>query len=168
MSSQKSDDCFYVSQYLDYRWDDGLCHKFRVFFIDGKIYPASHVISDHWEIHCGNSARRDRYRVMYSNLSLQLEEERFLHDVASCLGPNAMTALEHIQSLLGLDSVGIDFALDGSKNVILFEANAAMRQNFEDLNDFPYLRESVGRIANAFMEMVRSRCLSSGGNGLFS
>ena len=50
----------------------------------------------------------------------------------------------------------------------MFEANAAMRQNVVDIDDFPYLRESVDHIANAFMEMVRSRCFPSGGNGLVS
>ena len=86
----------------------------------------------------------------------------------SCLGENALCALEQIQGLIDLDYFGIDFALDASADLIVFEANAAMRQNVVDIDDFPYLRESVDRIANAFMEMVRSRCLSSGGNGLVS
>ena len=159
---------FHATPYLDYRWGDGLFHKFRVFFIDGQIYPASHVISDHWEIHCDNPGLRDRHRLMASDPSLQEQEKRFLNDHVSYLGENALCALEQIQGLIGLDYFGIDFALDASGDLIVFEANAAMRQNVVDIDDFPYLRESVDRIANAFMEMVRSRCLSSGGNGLVS
>ena len=105
---------------------------------------------------------------MSSDPSLQGQEKRFLNDHVSYLGENALCALQQIQGLIGLDYFGIDFALDASGDLIVFEANAAMRQNVVDIDDFPYLRESLDRIANAFMEMVRSRCLSSGGNGLVS
>ena len=70
---------------FDYRWIDGLFHAFRVFFIDGEIYPVSHIISDHWEIHCDNPGLRDRHRLMSSDPSLQEQEKRFLNDPESCI-----------------------------------------------------------------------------------
>ena len=165
---QQKIQAFHVTSYVDYRWIDGFFHAFRAFFIDGEIYPVSHIISDHWEIHCDNSGLRDRHRLMSSDPSLQEQEKRFLADPESCIGPNALHALRQIQKSIGLDYFGVDFALDVSGDLIVFEANATMRQHVADVGAFPYLRESVDRIANAFMEMVRSRCLSSGGNGLVS
>ena len=72
-----------------------------------------------------------------------------------------MNALRQVQDLIDLDFFGIDFALDSQGGLIIFEINPAMRQNFEDLDDFPYLRLSMRRIADAFSEMVRSRALAS-------
>ena len=66
---------------------------------------------------------------MSSDPSLQEQEKRFLNDPESCIGPNALCALEQIQKLIGLDYFGIDFALDVSGDLIVFEANAAMRQH---------------------------------------
>ena len=104
---------------------------------------------------------------MSSDPSLQEQEKRFLNDHVSYRSENVY-ALRQIQKSIDLDYFGVDFALDVSGDLIVFEANAAMCQNVVDIDDFPYLRESVDRIANAFMEMVRSRCLSSGGNVLVS
>ena len=149
---------FYVSPYFHYCWGDGLFRKFRVFFIDGLIYPASCVVSDCWQIHCDNPRHRDRYRLMSSRITLQDEEKVFLNDPASSIGSNALNALWEIQRLIGLDYFGIDFALSESGKIIIFEVNAAMRQNIADIKDFPYLRPSVDRMTNAFMTMVQSRC----------
>ena len=79
-----------------------------------------------------------------------------------------MHPLGQIQKSIGLDYFGVYFALDASGDLTVFEANASMRRRVVDVGAFPYLRESVDRIANAFMDMARSRCLSSCGNGLFS
>ena len=74
------------------------------------MYPSSHIISDHWEIHCDNPGLRDRHRLMASDPSLQEQEKRFLNDHVSCLGKMLAMALDQIQSLIGLDYFGIDFA----------------------------------------------------------
>ena len=151
---------FYVMPFVDYRWDDGLFHQFRVFFIDGKMYPSARIISDHWEIHCDNPNRRDRYRVMHSNSSLRSLEERFLRDPLSCLGPSAMKALDQVKSLVRLDFFGIDFALDKNCNILIFEVNAAMSKSSEDVDDFPYLKSSMQKIDSAFSDLIRSRALA--------
>ena len=119
------------------------------------------MISDHWEIHCDNPKRRDRYRLMSTNLLLQSQEQSFLNHPASFVAPRAMNALRQVQDLIDLDFFGINFALDAQSVLLIFEINPAMRQNFEDLDDFPYLRLSMRRIADAFSEMVRSRALAS-------
>ena len=47
------------------------------FFIDGEIYPVSHIISDHWEIAQIILGLRDRHRLMASDPSLQEQEKKF-------------------------------------------------------------------------------------------
>ena len=52
------------------------------------------------------------------------EDEAFLEDMPSVLGPLAMKALERIQSMLDLDYGGIDFGLNAAGEILVFEANA--------------------------------------------
>ena len=57
------------------------------------------------------------------------QDGAFLADMAGFIGRRGMAALERINAALGLDYGGIDFAENGSGNVLLFEANATMLIN---------------------------------------
>ncbi|MEM7062311.1 MAG: hypothetical protein AAF572_04010 [Cyanobacteria bacterium P01_B01_bin.77] len=145
----------YVIAFIDCRWQDGYYHKSRVFFIDGELFPVASLSSDSWQIHSG-----DRYRIMSSTLSTQADEQRFLQDPAAYLGQKAFDALHAIRDTIELDFFGIDFTLDSEGNVIVFEANAAMRHNFDHAENFPYTRPHLERVSEAFAAMVERRAIS--------
>lgn len=125
----------YATAFVDCRWQDGYSHKSRVFFIDGELFPVASLASDSWQIHSG-----DRYRIMSSTPSTQADEQRFLQDPSAYLGSKALDALYAIRDTIDLDFFGIDFTLDSEGNVIVFEANAAMRHSFDHAENFPYTR----------------------------
>ena len=142
----------YATAFIDCRWQDGYYHKSRVFFIDGELFPVASLASDSWQIHSG-----DRYRVMSSTPSTQEDEKRFLSDPTAYLGAKAIEALYAIRDTIALDFFGIDFTLDSERNVIVFEANAAMRHNFDHAENFPYTRPHLERVSEAFATMVERR-----------
>ncbi|RZM82552.1 tetratricopeptide repeat protein [Leptolyngbya iicbica] len=142
----------YATAFIDCRWPDGYYHKTRVFFIDGELFPVASLASDTWQIHSG-----DRYRIMSSTPSTQADEQRFLNDPAAYLGPKAFDALYAICDTIGLDFFGIDFTLDAEGNVIVFEANAAMRHNFDHAENFPYTRPHLENVSAAFAAMLDRR-----------
>ncbi len=84
--------------------------------------PCTSPISSHWKIHyfTAEMAERAEHRA---------EDAEFLENMPGVLGPRAMTALEQIQSTLGLDYAGIDFGLSPLGDLLLFEANATMVVN---------------------------------------
>jgi glutathione synthase/RimK-type ligase-like ATP-grasp enzyme len=106
-------------QYLDAQGADGFSRKYRVMLIGGRLYPLHLVISQDWKAHYFSGAMADRP-------DFRAEEARFLAHMPGVLGARAMAALEAIQTALGLDYGGVDFALGPTGELLLFEANATM------------------------------------------
>lgn len=143
----------YAIDYIDCTGEAGYFHKTRAFFIDQSFYPVANLSSDHWQIHSG-----DRYRVMDRVPALQEREKRYLADPQGYLGEPVFAALHAIRDLLKLDFFGIDFTVDRSGRLIVFEANAAMRHNYDHAGAFPYTRPHLDRVSQAFKDMVQTRC----------
>ena len=88
-----------VIEYLDARGDDGNARKYRVMMVGGQIYPLHLAISRNWKVHYFTSDMADKP-------DHRREEARFLADMPAALGDKAMTALEQIRDVLGLDYAG--------------------------------------------------------------
>jgi len=105
--------------YVDTRSPDGAWRKYRVLAIDGVLYPLHLAIAHRWDVHYFSSE-------MFDRADYRLEEERFLANPRLTLGTRAWDALGRVRDELGLDYAGIDFGLDPQRNVLVYEANAAM------------------------------------------
>ena len=140
-----------VIQYLDARGADGKWRKYRVMMIDGRLYPLHVAISRHWKIHYFSAEMAD-------NAEHRAEDAKFLEGMAGVLGPRALTALERIQNILGLDYGGIDFGLNESGDILLFEANATMAVVPSDADSrWDYRNPTVERINQAVLRMLIAR-----------
>jgi len=149
--AQLPGDEFFAIEYLDARGADGQARKYRVMFVDGKMYPLHLAVSPHWKIHYFSAD-------MTENAANRAEDERFLDDMYAALGPTAIAALERIERALGLDYAGIDFAVDAQGRVLLFEANATMVVAQPGVDPrWDYRRPAVAAILNAFKDMVMGR-----------
>ncbi len=142
----------YAIQYVDCLGRDGYFHKTRAFFIDGKFFPVANLTSDHWQIHSG-----DRYRVMDKLPETQKEERRYLNDPGGYIGTGHMDRLHRISEHIGLDFFGIDFTVTPENRLVIFEANPAMRHNFDHAGNFPYTRPFLETVSRSFMAMVSQR-----------
>ena len=134
-------------EYLDARGADGMARKYRVMMIDGRLFPLHLAISSEWKVHYFTAA-------MATQASYRSEEAEFLADMPRVLGPRAMTALQGIAKLLGLEYAGIDFALrDGA--VLLFESNANMAIVPPDSSPiWDYRRPAIRRVMDAAKQMI--------------
>ena len=144
-------------EYLDARGPDGLARKYRVMFIEGKMFPLHLAISHLWKVHYFTSGMAD-------NAAHREEERRFLENMPTALGERAMAALDEIRSEVGLYYFGVDFALAADGSVLLFEANAAMvviAPPPEPIWD--YRRGPVAAILEAAKRMALLRVLAGGG-----
>lgn len=145
-----------VMQYLDARGCDGKTRKYRVMFINGRMYPLHVAVSSHWKIHFFTAEMAD-------SAENRAEDEAFLQNMPEVVGPRAMRALQQIQSVLGLDYGGIDFGLNQKGEVLLFEANATMVVNPPDPDErWAYRLAAWRRIQTAAKRMLSDR--ASGGN----
>jgi glutathione synthase/RimK-type ligase-like ATP-grasp enzyme len=144
-----------VMDYLDCTGPDGLARKYRVMMIDGRLYPLHMAASRDWKVHYFTAAMRDDAR-------LQAEEARFLNDMAGVLGPSAMAALNAVQSVLGLDYAGVDFGLESSGQLVVFEANAVMTIVPPDASsEWNYRRAPIAAAVAAARNLVISRAANA-------
>jgi len=109
----------YAIEFHDARAADGWVRKYRVAFIDGRLYPIHLAIGQQWKVHYFSGA-------MAESAEHRAEERRFLDDMEGVLGPGDVAALAAVSDALQLDYGGIDFGRDRSGRIIVFEANAAM------------------------------------------
>jgi len=87
---------------------------------------------------------------------MQKEEAFFLRYPRKVFGPAEFEALQAVQQRIGLEYFGIDCALDGQGNIVVFEVNASMRVHQRNAS-FPYKDAPVQRIKDAFAAMLRKR-----------
>ncbi|PWV72642.1 glutathione synthase/RimK-type ligase-like ATP-grasp enzyme [Halomonas sp. A11-A] len=133
----------YVVQYHEFGYrdenmpDDMLYLKYRAFLIGGKLYPA-HLRGDinQYKVHINN-------QIFDLCPWLQDFEDHFLRDPVDYFGGDNWRHLEVALNEMGLDYTGVDFAVakapEHQGKILIFEANASMR-NWPTLrNDTPYV-----------------------------
>jgi hypothetical protein len=136
--------------FVDVRDRDGMLRKYRMMIVDGVLYPLHAAVSETWKVHYATARM--------SEAAHRAEDARFLADPAAVLGARAMAALERVRELLALDYAGIDFSLDATGRVVVFEANATMivlPPGPDPIWD--YRRAPVARVIDAVHAMVRTR-----------
>ena len=137
---------------LDAQGPDGCFRKYRVMSLDGRLYPLHLAVSADWKVHYFTAA-------MAQNPAFRAEEAAFLEgDLATTLGQPAVDALARVGAVLGLDYAGMDFALDSSGRVLLFEANATMVINPPEPDPmWDYRRPAVDRALSAAKALLVQR-----------
>lgn len=73
------------------------------------------------------------------------------------IGDKAQRALGKVGRCLDLDFAGADFTVTPEGELFVFEANAAMRHNFDHADAFPYTRPHLERVSAAFDAMVHGK-----------
>ncbi|NRA61230.1 MAG: hypothetical protein HRU25_10060 [Psychrobium sp.] len=140
-----------ICSFVDFRCPDSYYRKYRVFVINGQIFPAHAIASPHWNIHSSS-----RYEIMKDNDVLQQQEMKFLTDISSVLTTEHLKAINEISRRLDLEYFGIDFAILDDQRLLIFEANAGMHANLNYIKDFPYHEAAIKDIITAFRAMIKN------------
>jgi hypothetical protein len=145
-----------VIAFVNTRRADGKFRKFRVMFVDGKLYPLHLAISSEWMVHY--------YTAQMSAAEHRAEEAEFLADFRRVIGTSGIAALEEICAELGLDYGGIDFSLDEHGRIVVFEANATMIVRIPPQGpEWDYARPAARRIQEAVSDMLLDRARAADG-----
>jgi glutathione synthase/RimK-type ligase-like ATP-grasp enzyme len=134
---------YYISEFHDCRDNDGLYRKFRVIYVDGKIYPRHLFVSENWCVSGKTKFAEGEYLD---------EEKRFLEDPNSYLGEETMAGLNKFCDEIGLDFFGLDLNLRPDGTLILFEANACMAAFLRPNRE--YLKPYVNAVYSATRDML--------------
>jgi hypothetical protein len=139
-----------ITEFVDFRSDDGLYRKYRAFFIGEEILFRHMLVSDAWSVHAS-----DRMRFMAERPDLLAEEQAMFETAGSPFPDGVLDTLEAIRDRMPLDYFGMDFGVLPDGQVVLFEANATMNF-FPFLPDprFAYVRSCLKPAALAFHRML--------------
>jgi Tfp pilus assembly protein PilF len=144
-----------VSPFHDFRSADGYWRKYRLIFVDRRVFPYHLAIGDDWLVHYWRAE-------MGRSAWKMAEEERFLTDWRGVVGARAAAAVNAVARRLDLDYGGIDCALLPDGRVLLFEANACMLLHLDEpAQVFPYKHQAVPPIREAFTRLVKERTRAS-------
>jgi len=141
-----------ATEFVDYRSDDGLYRKYRVFFIGPHIIFRHKLYSDHWNVH-----GKDRDRVMVGRPDLIEEEAALFATPEGAFPPEIKQVLTAVRDRIDLDFFGMDFGIAPDGRVLLFEANATM-SFYSKLPgpEFDYLQACLPPARAAFRELIGS------------
>jgi glutathione synthase/RimK-type ligase-like ATP-grasp enzyme len=139
---------FFVSQFIDYRNEDGLFRKYRVVLIDGKPYASHMAISEHWMVHYLSGG-------MAENAWKRAEEERFMTDFDTDFAARHHAALRSIAIRTGLDYLVIDCAETREGRLLVFEVDSsAVVHALDPVEVFPYKKPQMDKVSRAFRSML--------------
>lgn len=142
-----------VTEFIDFRSEDGLYRKYRAFFIGERIIFRHMLVSDVWNVHA-----RDRMRFMAERPELLAEEQAMFERMEGAFPAEIMATLEDIRIRMPLDYFGMDFGILPDRRVVLFEANPTMNF-FPFLEDprFAYVKSCLKPATLAFHAMLGCR-----------
>jgi hypothetical protein len=148
---QHAEDCFYVTQFIDYSGRDGLFRKYRVAVIDGQPFASHLAVSGHWMVHYLNAD-------METNPSRRAEEEAWMASFDADFAVRHKLAFETLAQRLGLDYFAVDCAELVDGRLLLFEADVAMIvHTLDPVSIFPYKKPAMRKLFDAFLGALKRR-----------
>lgn len=110
---------FYLTEYVDYKSEDGFYHKQRLVVIDGEAILRHSLYTDDWIVHAGSRA------FMLQRESWDADKARYDRLSGKVL-PQLQPAIDEITRRLKLEYYGIDCNVRPDGQMLIFEANANM------------------------------------------
>lgn len=149
--SERPEDEFFVSRFVDYASGDGLYRKYRIAFVDGRPFACHMAIADRWDIWYLNAG-------MSQSAAKRLEEESFMRTFDAGFARRHAAALGAIVARISLDYFIVDCAETRDGRLLVFEAdNTAIVHDMDPPEVFPYKPPQMRRIFDAFAAMIERR-----------
>jgi len=147
-------DEFYVTAFVDSRGKNPFYRKIRAAVVQDEIIIVRADYDRIWKIY----ARKSDARVAFYRQNPQLleDEKRLCANPEAVLGRDALEALRRIRQRIPLEIFGIDFDVDGSGRVVIYEANAQMNLLTTARPEVPYPLEPDERLLCACRNFLAS------------
>lgn len=146
--SERTEDEFFVSRFVDYASRDGLYRKYRIAFVDGRPYACHMAIADRWDIWYLNAG-------MAFSESKRGEEADFMRSFDDAFAVRHQCALKGLAGRIGLDYFTVDCAENKRGELLIFEAdNTAVVHDMDSPELFPYKGPQMHKVFDAFVAML--------------
>jgi len=139
---------FYLTQYVDYRDDDGLFRKYRIVVISGRPYFRHVLIGKDWMVHSSSF----EFVKQRQDLLSEMRQRRLAFDDE--LAPRISAAVQEIYRRIQLDYFGIDCHVGNDGELLLFEVNANMNVLHDPEGT---LKDAVDKIKQGIHLLIQSK-----------
>ncbi len=146
---------YYLTEFVDFRWPDGLFRKTRFFFVGDEVVVRQHTVSEGWNIH-GRTGRE-----MADHPGRLGEARAAMEGGFPGLPIRTQQALKAIRGRVGLDYFGLDANLDPDGGVLVFEANATMNFLPRDRQMRPNSMAAVAPMVAAVRKLLLAKVAQS-------
>jgi glutathione synthase/RimK-type ligase-like ATP-grasp enzyme len=144
-------DSFYLTQFIDYRSDDGWFHKYRIAFVDGAPFLCHMAASKHWMVHYLNAG-------MAESEAKRAAEAQAMAEFDTGFAVRHREAICVLCETVGLEYFSIDCAVAPDGSLLVFEADvAAIIHSMDDPAIYPYKAPVMQRCYDAFAAMLQRR-----------
>lgn len=137
----------YVTEFVDFRGDDGLYRKMRLVVAGREIFLRHHIPSADWLVHADSRVPRAEL------LERELQE---LEGFDQGLLPVLRERVLAIADALGLDYFGIDASLLPDGRLLVFEANATMNVLHDSNPQEPRWAGVIARIRRGLESLLEN------------
>ena len=145
---------FYLTEYHDFRSDDGLYRKHRLAVVGGKAFPRHLLHDDQWLVNAsGPDFAADKP-------DLQDEKKNFVETFSDAIAPKISEAVRAMHESTGLDYFGVDCHINDDGEVLLFEVNANMNLLVTTRPQPEFSTPPVERIQDALSELIAAQLKS--------
>jgi hypothetical protein len=146
--SERTEQEFFISRFVDYSDEDGLFRKYRIVAVDGKFFSCHMAIADQWNIWYLNAG-------MSFSASKRIDEAAFINTFDHTFAVRHMRALSGMFEQVRLDYFTVDCAENKRGELLIFEVdNTAVVHNMDSPELFPYKPPQMRAIFDAFAAML--------------
>ena len=150
---------FYVTEFVDFRSEDGLYRKCRLAFVDGNVFLLHWSTHEGWNVH----TRMARDYVEARGGDLEKEEENLTERFYDGWSDELSPAFNAIQEAVQLEFFGVDAFITSDDRVGIFEVNANMNMmppRRANRIRTPFRQAQRDRLRNALLSMFSSRLVN--------
>ncbi len=140
---------YYIIEYHDFKSEDGLYRKYRVYFVDKTPYPRHLIISKNWNIH-GQNIKELMHQEKYKN-----EEIQFFNS----FNIEKYKPLKNILQKIDLEYFAVDFGIDKNGKIVIFEVNSCGKLigSRKIKEHEPFVKKILSALENLFNKKVSEK-----------
>lgn len=105
----------YLTEFVEYKDDDGLYRKMRMMAIGAEVFMRHHIVSRHWMIHAADRPPGG-----------EEAETALVREFNATRPPHLRETMLKVAEKMGMDYVGMDCSLRPDGRLLVFEVNAMM------------------------------------------
>ncbi len=136
----------YLTQFVDYKNDNGIYVKYRLVVVDGEVFIRHAIFSKEWMVHAGSQLDEKESQLYKQNIIKRFTKE---------IKPKIQPIISEIHNRLKLDYFGIDCNIDSNMKLLIFEINANM--NVFTQSKKTLFAKHIEMIRSALIKMLKSK-----------